>query len=415
MLSKGVMGVVRTGLKVSNLVSKQSFFSNMSNFAAVTATSVVNLNTEGNTHVLPTLFGGTVGISTGMLNNGTFIEAPSIFLGVNNIGNFLPKVMDAGSNLLGTLNVNGLFQKPVEQFVHASTTDVLGETVRFITSEFCGTLIKLPQTVPHMIANVCGVVQVPDAVQAVVNITEDPFDFSNVVDGISNLFIKEPNLGITDEMLEGVASLFDETTPKALSAVTEAATSATQAIMGETTTVLSTKFPCIEKIPDYSNMMPGEVPEWLQNIFSNIFCFCNKIWETVTGIYSALSTALSWIGTGLSYAWYGVSHLWSWGSYCVVEHPLVTAGVVAFCIGAYVAKKYHLFDYAKVGLEVVCSGVEIAAKAAYCGAIAPACYGISKTWEYCTSSSHDDIFIQDLNSNSDSPVRLPLPDEESMA
>lgn len=267
------------------------------------------------------------------------------------------KVLGSPS-ILSNINLGNLAYNAVDNLVEKLGISVVlpvAETVTEFTADI----------VPSITENIVQASTVTTALSA----TADLSDFSDVVTGIPKLFAKDHNLGITDEMLEGVAGLFNKTT---------------------TTCVLQTRFPVIEKVCDYSYIMACETPEWLKAIFNSISQFYNKILEIAVGIYNTMSTALYFIGAALSYAWSVSSYIYNVGIHCIKEHPLITTGVVAFVVGSYIAKKCHLLDYTKTVLEVAYSGVETVTKIAYCTAVAPVYYGANKIYECCTSSSNMD-------------------------
>ncbi|WHQ46576.1 MAG: hypothetical protein MTP17_03665 [Candidatus Midichloria sp.] len=178
------------------------------------------------------------------------------------------------------------------------------------------------------------------------------------------------------------------------------------------------KFPTMPGIKDYSQIMPGEVPEFIKNLISWLYSGCSSLCNLLINTCSTISTALyngftylhdvvvntyniaiasiSLIKDIASYTYAGLIHIKDFTQFCLVEHPFIVAGIAAFVVTAYIVKKYHLLDYAKTVAEIGYCGVEAAVQTSYHttkAALLGACYIVDsgcnvyqKTWQYLSPS-----------------------------
>ncbi|CAG7593206.1 MAG: hypothetical protein AB8V23_03455 [Candidatus Midichloria sp.] len=179
------------------------------------------------------------------------------------------------------------------------------------------------------------------------------------------------------------------------------------------------KFPTLQEPVDFSKMFHGEEPEFIKNFMEYLYssgsylcglaasaCYLvsTALYNSYTYLYNFVATTYNLAITAAAlikdvavYTYNGLSYAKDFVTFCVVDHPYIVTGIVAFAVSAYLIKKYHLLDYAKTTAEVGYCGIGTAVQigcnttvAAFSGAyylvdsIYSAC---QKTWEYFSTSN----------------------------
>ncbi|MDJ1257597.1 MAG: hypothetical protein MRQ07_02940 [Candidatus Midichloria sp.] len=189
--------------------------------------------------------------------------------------------------------------------------------------------------------------------------------------------------------------------------------------IADSLTSIPRKFPILQKPMDFSKMFLGEEPEFIKNFIEYLYSSGSYLYGLVVNACHIVSTALynsytylynfaattynlaittaSLVKDVVTYTYSGLSYAKDFATFCIVDHPYIVAGVIAFAVSAYLVRKYHVLDYAKTTAEIGYCGIEAAVQigcnttvAAFSGA----CYLVDssysacqKTWEYFSTSN----------------------------